>query len=113
MFHIKIGLYVARRCRMLARKKIDGDYVEHFKLCDNYCRELRKTHDDSRVFVDHIAPEHPMELGVFRRLFVCLRPLIDGFLRGCRRLIALDGCHTKGLIKQQILTAVSLGNNNK
>ena len=42
--------------------------------------------------MDWEEAEHPLEDHTFRRLYVCLRPLIVGFRRGCRKLIALDGC---------------------
>ena len=67
---------------------------------------------DSTCFVEWEAPDHPMHDNIFKRVYICLRPLILGFQRGCRKIIGLDGCHTKGEIKQQILTAVAADGNN-
>ncbi|GAA0160115.1 hypothetical protein LIER_38977 [Lithospermum erythrorhizon] len=47
-----------------------------------------------------------------RRFYIYLKPLVEGFHAGCKKVIGLDGCHTKGLYKQQILIAVGLDNNN-
>ncbi|XP_021775504.1 uncharacterized protein LOC110739345 [Chenopodium quinoa] len=62
------------------------------------------------VVVDGIdSPEPPL----FIRMFICLRPLRDGFAKGCRPLIGLDGCHLKGAYPGQILVAVAKdGNSN-
>lgn len=34
---------------------------------------------------------------VFQRLYVCLGGCKKGFKEGCRPLIGLDGCHSKGV----------------
>ena len=33
LFHIKIGLFIARRTRLLAKQKIEGDHRDQFKMC--------------------------------------------------------------------------------
>lgn len=32
----------------------------------------------------------------FQRLYVCLEACKNGFKRGCRPIIGVDGCHLKG-----------------
>ncbi|GAA0166874.1 hypothetical protein LIER_21935 [Lithospermum erythrorhizon] len=49
-----------------------------------------------------------VNVGLFKRIYICLRPLIEDFKVGYKKLIGLDGCHTKGIHKQQILSAVAL-----
>ncbi|XP_021724314.1 uncharacterized protein LOC110691684 [Chenopodium quinoa] len=62
------------------------------------------------VVVDGI---NSLETFLFMRMLICLRPLRDGFAKGCRTLIGLDGCHLKGAFPGQILVAVAKdGNNN-
>ena len=97
---------------MLAQEKINGDYIEQFQLCTAYCNQLMKTYPGSTCFVDWEPSEHPLEIPRFRRMYICLDPLKKGFHAGCRKVIGLDGCHTKGLIKQQILTAVAVDPSN-
>ncbi|GAA0185837.1 hypothetical protein LIER_33125 [Lithospermum erythrorhizon] len=65
-----------------------------------------KTHPGSTCYVNYVDPSIPTEPCVFRRLYICLKPLVEGFHAGCTKVISLDGCHTKGLYKQQILTTV-------
>ncbi|XP_021724922.1 uncharacterized protein LOC110692234 [Chenopodium quinoa] len=46
-------------------------------------------------------------------MFICLRLLRDGFAKGCRPMIGVDGCHLKVAYPGQILVAVAKdGNNN-
>ena len=46
--------------------------------------------------------EHPR----FRRLYIFLKAFKSGYLRGCRKLIGVDGCHLKGEYTGQLLTAM-------
>nr|DAD22321.1 TPA_asm: hypothetical protein HUJ06_023784 [Nelumbo nucifera] len=51
--------------------------------------------------------------GVFKRVFICLIGPRDGFLNGYRKIIGLDGCHTKtGAIGGIILIAIGIDGNN-
>ena len=54
-----------------------------------------------------------LERPVFQKFFMCLKPVLDGFLAGCRPIIGLDGCHLTGAHPGICLTAVGKdGNNN-
>lgn len=50
--------------------------------------------------------------GVFRRFYVCFGGIKEGFQKGCRPVIGLDGCHLKGKYQGQLLTAVSIDADN-
>ncbi|GAA0158130.1 hypothetical protein LIER_15235 [Lithospermum erythrorhizon] len=112
LFKLTIGKNCARRLKEKALKKINGDDVEQSNLAITYCKELMKTHPGSTCYVNYVDPSIHTEPCVFRRLYICLKPLVKGLYAGCKKVIGLDGCHTKGLYKQQILTAVGLDNNN-
>ena len=56
------------------------------------------------------SPERPLR---FQRFYVCLKACKEGFKKGCRPIIGLDGCHLKGVYTGQVLTAVGKdGNEN-
>ncbi|GAA0152104.1 hypothetical protein LIER_37424 [Lithospermum erythrorhizon] len=112
MFKIKISKHCARRTKEKALKKINGDDLEQFNLVHTYCKELMNTHPGSSCYVNYVEPTLPTEPCIFRRLYICLKPFVEGFYDGCRKVIDLDGCHSKGLYKQQILTAIGLDSNN-
>ncbi|GAA0157394.1 hypothetical protein LIER_14670 [Lithospermum erythrorhizon] len=71
-----------------------------------------KAQPGSSCYVNYTEPLVPGDPIVFRRLYLCPKPLMEGFYAGFRMVIGLDGCHTKGFYKQQILTAVGLDINN-
>ena len=48
----------------------------------------------------------------FRRLYIFLQACKSGYLRGCRKLIGVDGCHLKGEYTGQLLTAIGIDSNN-
>ena len=108
-FGIKVSDNTCRYTKEIALKKIHGDHMHQFKLMHDYDNELKRCHPGSTVLVDY--DETPTE-AVFKRIYICLKPLVNGFRMGCRRLIGLDGCHTKGVYKQQILSAVAIDANN-
>ncbi|GAA0185035.1 hypothetical protein LIER_32323 [Lithospermum erythrorhizon] len=72
-----------------------------------------KAQPGSSCYVDYTELERPTHPCVFRRLYVCLKPLVDGFHDGCGKVIGLDGCHTKDFYKEQILTTVRPYSNNR
>ncbi|XP_021747151.1 uncharacterized protein LOC110713002 [Chenopodium quinoa] len=98
------------RCR--AKLIIFGSAREQYARVWDYGKALMKHNPGSgcNVVVDGIEqPEAPL----FLRMFMCLRPLKDGFLRGCRPIIGVDGCHLKGAYPGQILVFVSKDGNNR
>ena len=49
---------------------------------------------------------------VFIKVYICIRPLINAFKAGCRRLIGVDGCFLKGMYGGQLLITVSIDAND-
>ncbi|GAA0154384.1 hypothetical protein LIER_12380 [Lithospermum erythrorhizon] len=109
----KYGLLItdnqARRVGEKALKEIEGD---HNDLVWGYIEELKRAHPGSTVFAKSEESDEDVNAKIFKRVYVCLRPLIEVFKIGCRKLIELNGCHIKGVHKQQILTTVALDPNN-
>ncbi|GAA0171741.1 hypothetical protein LIER_25706 [Lithospermum erythrorhizon] len=97
MFKIKISRNSTRNTKEKALRKINGDDIEQFNLCHTYCQELIKAHPGSTFFVKSVEPNKPTDPCIFQRLYMCLKSLINGFHARCRKVIGLDGCHTKGL----------------
>lgn len=70
-----------------------------------YRLELMRTHPRSTVLFR-------CDQGKFECMYVCLAPLREGFLAGCRQIISLDGCFLKGLYGGQLLSAVGIDAND-
>ncbi|XP_072090514.1 uncharacterized protein [Arachis hypogaea] len=54
----------------------------------------------------------PQSLSLFDKIYICLDACRNGFVKGCRPLIGLDGCFLKGYYGGQLLIAMSLDANN-
>ncbi|XP_039127844.1 uncharacterized protein LOC120263931 [Dioscorea cayenensis subsp. rotundata] len=103
---------VCRNARSLVIKKIEEQFKEDFKVLNNYALELKTTNPGSSV---HIMTERQKldELPLFKRIYICIAAIREGFINGCRRVIGIDGCFLKGSVKGQILTAVGRDGNNQ
>ena len=55
------------------------------------------------IKTERIVPTSPP---YFQRIYFCFATLKEGFKVGCRKMISLDGCFMKGLVKGEMLTVV-------
>ncbi|XP_022886518.1 uncharacterized protein LOC111402448 [Olea europaea var. sylvestris] len=100
-----ISAWQAYRSKEKALEKIRGSVVEHYKLLWDYYEEIKRTNIGTTALVEGHA-------GEFRWLYICIGALRDGFIRGCRRVIRVDGCFLKTELGGQLLTAVGVDANN-
>jgi hypothetical protein len=49
---------------------------------------------------------------VFRRIFIALRPCIEGFLEGCRPFIGVDASCLHGKYRGQLASATGVDSHN-
>ncbi|XP_021859917.2 uncharacterized protein [Spinacia oleracea] len=88
-----------------------ADGAEQYKRVWDYVEAVKKHIEGSYAICCTETIDRPPP--VFQRMFICLKPVLDGFMRGCRSIIGLDGCHLTGLFTGICLVAVaSDGNNN-
>nr|GEX69098.1 transposase, MuDR, plant [Tanacetum cinerariifolium] len=74
------------------------------KKLNDYAKALVDTNPVNSVDieVEHIGTGIPH----FKRMYVCLAAVRDGFLDRCRKYLGFDGCFLKGVVKGMLLTAV-------
>ena len=92
---IKISYSKAWVARQRAKLMIYGSASEQYGRVWDYGKAVLKYNPESgcKIQVEGIdQPKSP----IFLRIFICLAPLRDGFIRGCRPIIGVDGCHLKG-----------------
>ncbi|XP_022899371.1 uncharacterized protein LOC111412677 [Olea europaea var. sylvestris] len=100
-----ISIWQFYRTREKAMEKIRGSVVEHYRVLVDYYQQLRLTNVGSTIQLEGRA-------GEFKRLYICLGGLKEGFINGCGRVIGMDGCFLKTEHGGQLLTAVGVDGNN-
>ena len=93
----------------LALDHIHGKYEESFQNLFNFKAELEEKSPGSIVEID--LKKHANNM-CFRRVFVAMKPCIDGFLAGCRPYIGVDSTHLHGRYKGQLASATSIDGHN-
>lgn len=71
----------------------------------DYMSELIKTHLGSTI-------KFRCDVGVFQAMYMCLSPLKESFMAGCRQVILIDGCFLKGVYRGQLLIMVGIDVND-
>lgn len=99
-FHVKVSYNKAWSGREAALNQIHGSWEESFEILYRYKRELEKRCSGSIVEVDIERVDNKIR---FKRVFVALKPCIDGFLHGCRPYLGIDSTHLTGMSIKSIL----------
>ena len=98
---------MAYRALRKAKETIIGKHEEEFSKLYLYANEVKKVMPTSTIKLMTEPAGNGLEERRFKRFYVMLGPLKEGFLEGCRPLIGLDGCHLKGPFGGILLTAVA------
>ncbi|XP_076931590.1 uncharacterized protein LOC143596788 [Bidens hawaiensis] len=112
-YQIQLSETKVFRARAMARQKIDGNFTTQYALLRDYCKELVRANPGTSVEIEVEKEFNPSNLTrQFKRVYICLAPLREGFKACGRDLLGLDGCFMKGPFPGQILTAVGVDSNN-
>ncbi|KAF7120871.1 hypothetical protein RHSIM_Rhsim13G0222200 [Rhododendron simsii] len=103
----------AYRAKRKALDLIEGTNLEQFARLRDYCEEIRRTNPNTTIIMKTIPSPTPDGQPIFERIYVCLGPLKQGMLAGCKRLVCMDACHLKGTHGGQLLVAVGIDANNQ
>ncbi|GKA45673.1 hypothetical protein Tco_0738469 [Tanacetum coccineum] len=101
-----------------AKAKVDvhlmGDQEQQSALLRDYCDALKKANLNTTIKIDVYRAHNPHEnVRRFKRIYVCLGALEDGFRASGRQMLGLDGDFMKGNYPGQLLSAVSVDANNE
>nr|GEZ94396.1 hypothetical protein [Tanacetum cinerariifolium] len=99
--------------KKMAQERVEGNHIRQYAQLRDYCLELKNNNPNTTI---KIKVEPPEDINSterkFKRVYVCLGPLKDGF-KACKRdLLGLDECFLSGSYPGWILTAVGVDPNN-
>nr|GEZ55187.1 hypothetical protein [Tanacetum cinerariifolium] len=108
-FALGVSKMKAFRAKTKADIQVKGDYKLQYAMLRDYILELQTTNVNTTVRIKvEREPDHSNPTRVFKRIYVCLGALKEGY-RACQReLLGLDGAFMKG----QVLTAMGIDPNN-
>lgn len=109
---LEVSRNQCKRAKAMVIKRLERDVLHEYKKLNDNARALVDTNPGSSVDieVENIGQGIPL---YFKRMYVCLAAVREGFLDGCRKYLGLDGCFLKGVVKGMLLTAVGKDPNNQ
>lgn len=108
-FQIKLKYSKAWSGFKCALQHIHGKYEESFQFLFNWKSEMERKSPGSIVEIDVQKIGKKM---CFKRMFVVLKPCIDGFLNGCRPYVGVDSTRLTGKYTGQLAAATSVDGHN-
>ncbi|GJV15788.1 hypothetical protein Tco_1361111 [Tanacetum coccineum] len=92
------------RAKKMAYERVVGNYTQKYAQLRDYCLELKERNPNTTIKIEVERPEdinsHERK---FKRIYVCLDPLKEGFRAGRRDLLGLDGCFLSGQYPGDVL----------
>ncbi|XP_044402235.1 uncharacterized protein [Triticum aestivum] len=109
--HYKIKIHYKRvyMGKLLALKQLYGDWDSSFNNLYRFKAQVESCCPNSIVQIDHHTINGKIR---FRRIFVALKPCIDGFLSGYRPYLAVDSTFMTGRFKGQLASATAVDGHN-
>ncbi|GKC79265.1 hypothetical protein Tco_1130039 [Tanacetum coccineum] len=112
-FQVDVSKTKAFRAKAKTEVQLRGDQEQQYALLRDYCDALKKANLNTTVKIDVYRAHNPHEnVRRFKRIYVCLGALKDGFRASKRQSLGLDRAFMKGNYPGQMLTAVSVDANN-
>ncbi|KAK9196561.1 hypothetical protein WN943_004690 [Citrus x changshan-huyou] len=109
----RFGTATNRRRLYRAKKRVlkmcDGDYINSYALLNDYANVLLMTNNDATVKINQELVGNENK---FKRIFISFKAQQQGFMKGCRGFIGLDGCHLKTSFGGILIFVVALDANN-
>lgn len=110
-FNINVSVGQCRNAKRFALKEIEGSLIEHYGKLWSYGEEVMRANPGSTVKLSvDIMPDSSTTM--FSKFYVCLKAVRDGWIEGCRRVIGVDGCFLKGIVRGELLSAIGRDANN-
>lgn len=107
-----ISFGTAWRAKQIAKEMVEGAADKQYGLLWRYAAELTRVNPQNtvKISVDRSTPDAQPR---FKSLYFCFDGSKKGFVRGCRPIICVDGCHLKTKFGGQLLVAVGRDPNDQ
>nr|GEX53038.1 hypothetical protein [Tanacetum cinerariifolium] len=113
-FQVGVSKDEAFRAKAKTEVHLRVDQEQLYALLWDYCEALKKANPNTTVKIDVYRAHNPQEnVRRFKRIYVCLGDLKEGFRASRRQLLGLDRAFMKENYPGQLLTAVSVDANNE
>ncbi|GJR63402.1 hypothetical protein Tco_1505564 [Tanacetum coccineum] len=113
-FDVGVSKMKAFRAKRIATDKMTSSFKEHYSLFREYAQEMINQNPGTTVRIDvQQEPNLDHLPRTFRRVYVCLGSLKQGFRACAKEILGLDGCFMSGPWPDQILTTVEVDVNNR
>ncbi|CAN0907853.1 hypothetical protein LINGRAHAP2_LOCUS25024 [Linum grandiflorum] len=109
---LEVTTRVVANAKTIAKRILSGTLEEAYARLRSYLLQLKKSDPDGK-FVVEVDPVEGEDYVLFKRMYIGFSCLRKGFLKGCRKLIGLDGCFLKGEVQGMLLSAVAKDGNNQ
>ncbi|GKV48622.1 hypothetical protein SLEP1_g55420 [Rubroshorea leprosula] len=99
------------RAKRMIIKELRGNFKDEYGLMVGYAYYLLSVNpgNSAKIAVDRSNPTKPK----FKRFYMCLKVLKDGWKRGCRPYVCVDACFLKGVGKGVLMCAVGRDGNEQ
>lgn len=111
-YQLDVSLASCSKARRKALQVVATSMTEHYSKIWDYRYELMKTNEGRTIEV-YCVRNNPTYGRVFQRFYVCIDALKRGLLAGCKKVLGLDRCFLKGVMKGELLIAVGRDDNNQ
>ncbi|KAJ9557969.1 hypothetical protein OSB04_012583 [Centaurea solstitialis] len=111
-YRLGVSNMEAYRAKQIAMKKVVGDNAEEYAKLRDYVLELQKSNPNTTVKLQvEVECNLSSTTRQFKRIYICLGGLKQGFKAIGKELLGLDRSFMKGPYPGQILTAVGVDPN--
>ncbi|XP_038693818.1 uncharacterized protein LOC119991542 [Tripterygium wilfordii] len=109
---LDVNLTLCKRVRKSILSDLVGNCMKEYGKLRDYAEELIHSNPGTTVslLTDRQDENQPP---VFKAFYCCFKSCKEGILNGCRPVLGIDGCFLKGLVKEEMLTAIGRDGNNQ
>ncbi|KAL6661634.1 hypothetical protein ACP70R_001018 [Stipagrostis hirtigluma subsp. patula] len=108
-YGVEVGYQTVWKGKQIAMDSIYGSWEDSFASLFSFRAALLERSPDS---IFEIATKPHGDGIMFDKLFLAMKPCVDGFLQGCRPYLGIDATALNGKYKGQLATATALDGNN-